>query len=79
MIIALLSLVITYALLNGLSEVLQPHNTYKNKVRFESNTKVFLDVYLEDFDVLILIEPLVDVKIKVTAIANGFALNDLLL
>jgi hypothetical protein len=37
-IIALLSLVSSDGLLNGLSEVLKPHNTYKNKFKIEWST-----------------------------------------
>ena len=37
-IIALLSLVSADGLMDGLSEVLKPHNTYKNKFKIELST-----------------------------------------
>jgi hypothetical protein len=38
---------------------------------------LFLQVHFEDFDIFILVEPLVHVKVEVTAVDNGFALDNL--
>lgn len=42
-------------------------------------TQIFLHVDFEDLDVLILVEPFVDVQVKVAAVADGFAFEDYLL